>query len=278
MSENSPDDPVTSKWRRLLDWAQRVPRNQSELIDLLRLSCRRGSLDVDSLTMIEGVFHVNEMRVGDIMVPRAQMKVILKDADLDKVCSIVVESGHSRFPVMGERQDVVEGILLAKDLLGYFTNKHTEHFQIREHLRRPAIVPESKRLKVLLSEFRRTRSHIAIVVDEYGGVSGLVTIEDVLEQIVGDISDEHDVEEDQYIFDYGDGTYLVKALTPAEEFDNYFLSQLDNDTSDTIGGLVINAFGYLPQPGETVKLGKFLFEVSRADARRIHSLRVQKTS
>ena len=252
-----------------------LPNSRKHLIQIIQKATHRGVLNEDALVMIEGVLHVSDMRVRDIMIPSAQMKVIKKDATFDEMQKIVVDTAHSRFPVIGDDGDRVEGILLAKDLLRYFSSEEQKNFRTSELLRQPYAVPESKRLQVLLKEFRRSRNHIAIVVNEYGGVSGLVTIEDVLEQIVGDITDEHDVAEDQYIYDRGQG-YLVKALTPLDDFNHYFGSALNNNGSDTIGGLIISAFGHLPKRGETIHIGKFSFEVSRADTRRIHELFVKK--
>ena len=244
---------------------------------ILQRASDKGMLDSDSLAMIEGVFHVSDRQVRDIMIPYSQMKVLKKDMDFNTIQATVVESAHSRFPVIDDDPDVVEGVLLAKDLLRYVGDKERENFRVRDILRQSYVVPESKRLKVLLGEFRRTRNHMAIVVDEYGSVAGLVTIEDVLEQIVGDITDEHDVAEDQYIYDYGNNNYLVKALTPLGDFNRYFDCHLSNDNSvDTVGGLIINAFGHLPKRGDTTKIENFTFEVSRADTRRVHLLRVKK--
>ncbi len=279
MSSNSKGDPFGKiRLSSLKNLLLGYPKNHQELLKMLSQCCRDGVLSEDSLAMIEGVFHVGEMRARDIMIPRSQMTVILKDASLEEIYKTVVESGHSRFPVLDEKQDSAEGFLLAKDLLRYCVDYREEDFQIKDHLRQPAFIPESKRLNVLLNEFRRTRNHMAIVVDEYGGIAGLMTIEDVLEQIVGDITDEHDIAEDQYIFDYGNGKYLVKALTPVEEFNNYFSSNLSDSSSDTVGGFIIKSFGYLPRRGEKKQVGDFLFEVNRADVRRVHFLLISRKS
>lgn len=242
------------------------------MIDFLQKAARKGLLDNESLAMMEGVFDVGDMRVRDIMIPRSQMTVVKKDATFDEVQMTAIDSAHSRFPVVGDDSDSIEGVLLAKDLLRYFNDEDKEGFRVKDLLRRPYVVPESKRLRALLGEFRRTRNHIAIVVDEYGGVAGLVTIEDVLEQIVGDIADEHDIAEDEYVYEYKDGRHLVKALMPLDDFNEYFESHLSNGSADTIGGLIIGAFGHLPKRRETVTIEHFTFEVNRADTRRVHSL------
>ncbi len=262
-------------------WFERItqvltgePRNRKELIELLRDSEQRNLIDPDSLAMIEGVMQVSEMHVRDIMIPRSQMTVVQRDVPPTEFLPTILESKHSRFPVIGENRDEVVGILLAKDLLPYFAFHETEKFDIRDVMRTPVFIPESKRLNVLLKDFRSTRNHMAIVVDEYGGVAGLVTIEDVLEQIVGEIEDEYDVDEDSYIMKYSDDHFSVKALTPIEEFNAYFGSDLDGENFDTIGGLVMNAFGHLPSRGETVTIGKFQFTVLRADKRRVHLLQL----
>ena len=249
------------------------PRDRKELVELLRDSEQRNLLEADSLAMIEGVMQVSEMHVRDIMIPRSQMEVINQDQRPEEFLPAVIKSGHSRFPVIGENRDEIEGILLAKDLLGYFADGGAK-FDIRDLMRAPIFIPESKRLNVLLREFRSNRNHMAIVVDEYGGVSGLVTIEDVLEQIVGEIEDEYDIDEDTFIMKYSSNHYSVKALTPIEEFNEYFEAELNEDEFDTIGGLVMNRFGHLPTRGEAVDIDGFHFTVLRADKRRIHLLKL----
>jgi len=250
------------------------PRDREQLVDLLRDSEQRNLLDEDSLAMIEGVMQVSEMHVRDIMVPRSQMETINRDVPPEEFLPTILESGHSRFPVIGENRDEVEGILLAKDMLAYFAQSNDNKFDIRDVMRTPVFIPESKRLNVLLKEFRSNRNHMAIVVDEYGGVSGLVTIEDVLEQIVGEIEDEYDIDEDTYILKYSNDHFSVKALTPIDEFNEYFKTSLDEDEFDTIGGLVLKAFGHLPARGEAVDIEDFHFTVLRADNRRIHLLQI----
>jgi magnesium and cobalt transporter len=252
------------------------PKDREELVELLRDAQHRNLLGDDALAMIEGVLQVSEMQVRDIMIPRSQMVVVDREHAPEEFLPLIIESGHSRFPVIGDGRDEVEGILLAKDLLSYFGRKDGEVFDIRDVMRRPAVIPESKRLNVLLKEFRAKRNHMAIVVDEYGGVAGLVTIEDVLEQIVGEIEDEYDVEEDSYIMKYDDSTFSLKALTPIEDFNEYFSTNFSDEEFDTVGGLVLNRFGHLPSRGEQVEVDDFRFEVIRADNRRVHLLQLTK--
>jgi len=222
--------------------------------------------------MMEGAIEVSEMQVRDAMVPRSQMVVIPRDGQLQDFLPQILESGHSRFPVIGEDRDEVEGILLAKDLLRYFVDGSAE-FRLRDLIRPAVLVPESKRLNVLLRDFRASRNHMAIVVDEYGGVSGLITIEDVLEEIVGDIDDEHDEEEEALITALGGQRYSVQALTPIEDFNNVFDSDLSDEDYDTIGGLLLAEFGRVPEHGERVVLdGRFDFHVTTSDNRRIITL------
>jgi len=250
------------------------PRDRDELTELLRDAQHRGLIDADAEAMIEGVLQVTEMQVRDIMIPRAQMTVVERDAALDSILPIIIESGYSRFPVIGESRDEVVGILLAKDLLRYANESGRRSFNIREVLRPVSYIPESKRLNVLLKDFRASRNHIAIVVDEYGGVAGLVTIEDVLEQIVGEIDDEHDFEEDTSILKYSESRYLVKALTDIEDFNEHFGSRFSDEEFDTIGGVLMNAFGHLPKRGESIEFGGMRFQILRADSRRIHLIQV----
>ncbi len=256
---------------------QGEPRSREELLEMMRDVSRRGLLDSDALAMIEGVLQVAEMQVRDIMIPRSQMVVVEHDADPRSYLPVIIESAHSRFPVIGESRDEIAGILLAKDLLAWLAQGDEAAFDIREALRPAAFIPESKRLNVLLKEFRASRNHMAIVVDEYGGVAGLVTIEDVLEQIVGEIEDEHDIDDDTYIMQYGSNRHTVKALTPIDEFNEYFGSDFSDEEFDTIGGLVMHGFGHMPKRGETITLDRFQFKVLRADNRRIHLLQLAKT-
>jgi magnesium and cobalt transporter len=250
------------------------PRDRTELLKELREAGERGLIEADALAMIEGVLGVADLQVRDIMVPRSQMVVVAREAPPEEIVPAVVESGHSRFPVIGEDRDQVVGILLAKDLLRWYAEGAGEGFVIREVLRPAVFVPESKRLNVLLKEFRVSRNHMAIVVDEYGGVAGLVTIEDVIEEIVGEIDDEHDVEDDQPIRREGERQYSVRALARIDEFNDYFGSEFSDAEFDTIGGLVMHQFGQLPKRGESVVIDGFEFRVLRSDRRRIDLLRV----
>ena len=257
------------------------PQNREELVLLLRDAEKRNLIDVEVLAMIEGALQVGEMQVRDIMIPRAQMVVVQEDIPPEEFVAEVIESGHSRFPVIGDNRDEVRGILLAKDLLAYFardTGDTRDGFDMDDAMRPAVFIPESKRLNVLLREFRQSRNHMAIVVDEYGGVAGLVTIEDVLEQIVGEIDDEHDTEVGQDIRRLGNGEFVVKARTPIEDFNEYFNTSFSDQEFDTIGGLVIKSLGHLPKRGESGEIGGMHFRVLRADKRRVHLLRVTALS
>ena len=270
-------DPATQK-----NWLDRLgqvfssePKDRDELIMILREAQERNLFDTSALAMIEGVFQVSELQVRDIMIPRSQMVVVEEENSVQEMLPVIIESAHSRFPVIGDSRDEVVGVLLAKDLLRVLSEEDQSDFNIRDILRPAFIVPESKRLNILLNEFRNSRNHMAIIVDEYGGVAGLVTIEDVLEQIVGDITDEHDLEEDQYIKYSDDDQYaLVKALTPIEDFNEYFETSLSDDEFDTIGGLVTHKFGRVPKRREATQIDLFNFEVISADSRRLHLLKV----
>ena len=251
------------------------PTTQEDLIELLRDVQADGVIGADTLRMMEGAIAVSDMTVNDVMVPRAQMVVLSVDAPLFELMDDVIESGHSRFPVHGEDKDEILGVLLAKDLLrGAMADQRPTG--IRELLRPAVLIPESKKLNVLLREFRQSRNHMAIVIDEYGGVAGLLTIEDVLEQIVGEIDDEHDEAEDgsRLISAQADGQFVVDALTPISDFNERFGANFDDDEYDTIGGLLTDAIGHLPEAGEELTLGRFVFRVARADARRLHALHV----
>jgi magnesium and cobalt transporter len=250
----------------------REPADRDALIEILRNSEHKNLLDADALLMIEGALHVSEIQVRDIMIPRVQMIVIDNDAAPEEILSIVVESGHSRFPVVGDTNDEIVGILLAKDLLHYYANPGKD-FDIKDMMRATVFIPESKRLNVLLREFRTSRNHMAIVIDEYTGVAGLVTIEDVIEEIVGEIEDEHDFEEDEAnINTHDNDRYTVKALTTIDEFNSYFETDINDDEYETIGGLVINEFGHLPKRGEAIDFLNFNIKVLRADKRRVNLL------
>jgi magnesium and cobalt transporter len=264
------------------NWLERIgqllaaePRDKDELLQMLRDAQQRNLIDREAVGMIEGVLDVSEMQVRDIMIPRSQMEMIERDASLAEFLPLIIDSAHSRFPVSGESKDEVVGIILAKDLLPYAAQRDGSEFNMRDLLRPAMVVPESKRLNVMLREFQTSRNHMAIVVDEYGGVAGLVTIEDVLEQIVGEIEDEHDIDADEsYILPAREGHFSVRALTPVEEFNDFFKSHFSDEEFDTIGGLVLSGFGRMPKRGELVDLAGFRFTVQRADNRRVHLLDV----
>lgn len=263
-----------SWFTRLKQRLLRVPADNEQLLTLLRSVQQNNLFDADGLAMIEGVLEVDDMQVRDIMIPRTQVVMLERDASPDVLLRTIVQSGHSRFPVIGEGRDEVVGMLLAKDLLLYAFQRSDGRLNVRDMLRPAIFVPESKRLNVLLKEFRSSRNHMAIVVDEYGGVAGMVTIEDVLEQIVGEIEDEHDVEEEDTIRKHSEMHYTIKALTPVEDFNEYFDMVLPDDEFDTIGGLVVHEIGHLPRRGERVVIGNLLFKVLRADSRRVHMLQL----
>jgi len=260
---------------RLTALLTREPEDREDLLDLMRGAYERRLLDADALSMIEGVLSVSETTVRDIMIPRAQMDCVSIDDEPPDFLPLILDTKHSRFPVIGESKDDVIGILLAKELLNYYAKP--EGFVLRDTLRPAVFVPESKRLNVLLREFRANRNHIAIVVDEYGGVSGLVTIEDVLEQIVGDIEDEYDFDESiDNIIPEANGRFRVKAQTEIADFNAYFGTQFEKEEFHTVGGLVLKAFGRLPKRGETTALEGLRFRVLRADSRRLHTLQVER--
>ncbi|MDB5901521.1 MAG: magnesium/cobalt efflux protein [Betaproteobacteria bacterium] len=262
---------------RLSAFIMREPEDREQLIELLHSSHERNLLDADALSMIEGVLQVSELHARDIMVPRSQMDVIDINESPDRFVPFVIQTAHSRFPVTSGNKDDIIGILLAKDLLRYYAGE--EEFNVREMLRPVVFIPESKPLNVLLKEFRKNRNHIAIVVDEYGGVAGLVTIEDVLEQIVGDIEDEYDFDEvEDNIIQDKTGLYRVKAMTEIEDFNDKFGTDFSDDEFDTVGGLVLKRFGRVPKRGEQVNMEGFMFTVLRADSRRVHLLEVTPKS
>jgi len=267
---------ATGRWlKRITQTFSAEPQDREELLAVLREASERGLLDTEALTMLEGVLEVSDLQVRDIMVPRAQMVCVRRDDPAATLMPVVVESGHSRFPVMDADRDDIVGILLAKDLLRLSISDARERFDIREYMRPAVFVPESKRLNVLLKDFRRNRNHMALVVDEYGGVSGLVTIEDVIEQIVGEIDDEFDVEDDQNIRKEADRQYTVRGVTRIDEFNEYFGSKLSEEEGfDTVAGLLMKELGRLPRRGEAASIAGFEFRVARADRRRIDALRV----
>ena len=252
------------------------PGDRAALIELLRDAERRNLLDRDALAMTEGALQVSEFQARDIMIPRVQMTVIEHEAEPEAILSVVVESGHSRFPVMASGGEEVAGILLAKDLLGYFA-RPDEKFDIKDLMRPAVFIPESKRLNVLLREFRNSRNHMAVVIDEYSAVAGLVTIEDVIEEIIGEIADEHDLEQEEInISAHEKDRYTVRALTPVAQFNKYFEAAINAGEYDTIGGYVVNAFGHLPKRGETIELDGFRIKILRADKRRVKLLLVTR--
>ncbi|MGI9229799.1 MAG: HlyC/CorC family transporter [Gammaproteobacteria bacterium] len=262
-----------SSWKRLLSTLSGAPRDRQALIDIVRESETRNILDPDALTMIEGAIQVAELQVSDIMVPRVQMVIIEHDADPNDIIKTVLDSGHSRFPVVSDDQDDVVGILLAKDLLAYCSNPKKEEFRIKDMMRQAVFIPESKRLNILLREFKANRNHMAIVIDEYG-IAGLVTIEDVIEEIVGEIADEHDyMDEETNIELHTRGRYIVRAITPINEFNEYFETELSDEDYDTVGGLITSSFGRVPKRGEEIDFEGFNVKVLRADKRRLHLLR-----
>lgn len=250
------------------------PKSQSALIEILRDAEQRNLLDQEALAMMEGALQMSDMKVSDIMVPRVEMAVINSDAEPTAILNLVVGSGHSRFPVTGADIDDVQGILMAKDLLYYFAGKEQDKFNIKDIMRPAVFVPESKRLNVLLREFRSSRNHMAIVIDEYSRVSGLVTLEDVIEEVIGNIEDEYDVDKEAQIRPYGRNRFTVNALTPIHEFNDYFQTAFSDEEYDTIGGLVLNAFGHVPKRGELLEFGGFIIKILRADKRRINLMRL----
>lgn len=278
MSDSNDTAGSSSSWAEKLKSALRFePTSLAQLLSLLENTQKNGILTPDSLRMIEGVLQVSEMSASEIMLPRSEMIVVSKEADYSDILPIITKSAHSRFPVVGDNKDEVIGILLAKDLLAFYFEEKPDRFSIKELLRPAVFIPENKPLGILLNEFRKSRNHMAIVVDEYGNVSGLLTIEDVLEQIVGDIEDEHDTQTDVYIRKHKDTTYSIKAFTPIEEFNAFFDTQLKDDEYDTIGGLVLQALGHLPKRGESITIEGIPFKVLRASNRRIQVLQTTLT-
>ncbi|MEY3137744.1 MAG: hypothetical protein RL580_1476 [Pseudomonadota bacterium] len=264
-----------------MSWMRKLGRalsgeaeDREDLVQQMRQALERGLIDADALQMMEGVLGVADLQVRDIMIPRSQMVTVRRDDPPEKLLPVIVESGHSRFPVVDDDRDDIVGILLAKDVLRYVATGRLADFDIRECMRPAVVVPESKRVNVLLKEFRRNRNHMAIVVDEYGGVSGVVTIEDAIEQIVGDIDDEFDVEDDQNIRKEAERQFLVRGATPIAEFNEYFGVELADDEFDTVAGLVMKQLGHLPRRGETLMIGDIEVRVLRADRRRVEALKV----
>lgn len=280
MSEEEPGNPeqetkVQRSWiERLGQALQGELKDREQLIEMLNEAHKNNVIDHEAFSMIDGALQVAEMQARDIMIPRSQMTVVEMDSSEDKLMDTVISSAHSRFPVIGDSKDEVVGILLAKDLLPHLNSNSDTKFSLRDVLRPAIFIPESKRLNVLLKEFRSTRNHIAIVVDEYGGVAGMVTIEDVLEQIVGEIEDEHDFDDDAHIFEHAENRATVKAITPIEDFNEHFNTTFTDNEFDTIGGIVMHALGHVPKRGETIVIENQEFKILRASNRRIDLLEV----
>jgi magnesium and cobalt transporter len=276
--EKDRDPSASGRWlRRLSRKMGGDAQDRGEVVEFLRDAALREVIEGDALAMLEGVLGVADIQVRDIMVPRSQMTVINRDDEGETLLATVVESGHSRFPVMDEDREKIVGILLAKDLLRLQLATEDAPFDIKEFMRTPVFVPESKRLNVLLREMRRSRVHMAIVADEYGGIAGLVTIEDIIEQIVGEIDDEHDIDEDVNIRKDVDNQYTVRGQTPIDEFNEYFQTDLSDDEFDTVAGVIMKQLGRLPRRGETLQLAGFEVKVLRFDRRRIETLRLTST-
>ncbi|MCK5871741.1 MAG: CBS domain-containing protein [Methylococcales bacterium] len=276
MSDEQPPSKRTSQ----KSWISRIGQllageiqDQTELLDILKDAQEKNLLDSEALSMMEGVLKVAEMRTRDIMIPRIQMVVVPRELELDTILPLVIESAHSRFPVIEDDRSKVVGILMAKDLLSHILDKR--QLKVEDIMRPLSVVPESKRLNVLLKEFRTERNHMAIVIDEYGTAAGLITIEDVLEQIVGEIEDEHDVEEEAFILQKNKKEFILKALTPIEEFNEYFSANLQDDEFETIGGFIVHQLEHMPKKGEKLEVDQFRFEIMRADSRRLHLIKLK---
>ena len=270
-------DQKTTFWEKVQSVFQKEPETREELLDVIREANSKALIDQESMDTIVRVLQVSELRVRDVMIPRAQMVVVNKDDSPENILPVLIESAHSRFPVIDDDdRDKVVGILLAKDLLRYFHNDE-EEFNIKDVLRSAVFIPDSKRLNVLLAEFQANRNHMAVVVDEYGGVDGLVTIEDVIEQIVGDIEDEHDIDEEEHmVLCHDDNEFIIKARLPIEDFNERFGTQFSNQDYDTIGGLIIAQAGHMPMRGEHISLESMDFEILNADSRRVHLVKLLK--
>lgn len=273
---------VEDEQKRLTSWPKKIlkmwlrePKDKKELTEILREAYARSLIDTESFAMIEGALQVSSLKIKDIMVPRTQMTILEKNMTLSQLLPIIVQSGHSRFPVIGEDRDEILGVLLAKDLLKYFLNRDHEPFEISDILRTPIFVPESKRVDKLLRDFRLSHNHIALVVDEYGGISGLVTIEDILEQIVGEIEDEYDTVEEPFIKKHSNDLYIIKAITPIDVFNEYFQENFSDDEFDTMGGYLIKHFGYLPKRNDVIKIGQYRFKILLADSRQIKLIQLR---
>ena len=275
MNEDKHNDQENKSWlEKISDAFSSEPKSRDDLFEILRVAQQNDVIDNDALNIIHGAMQVSEMQVREIMVPRTQMTVIRAEQPLSELLPKFIATAHSRYPVIGETTDEVLGILLAKDLLPQILENNADEFNIAPLLRPATLVPESKRLNVLLREFRENRNHMAIVIDEYGGVAGLVTIEDVLEEIVGEIEDEHDVEHDNFIKQLAENDYIINALTPIENFNSEFNASFSDEEFDTIGGIILQKFGHLPRRNEVTTVEGFQFKVLNADNRQVHLLRM----
>ena len=275
MSEGQQSGSKVLSWQKRLSKLFIEPQDQEQLVELVRSASERHIIDAEALAIVEGALNVAQMQARDIMIPRSQVVMVSRGAPAKDILKLITETAHSRFPVIDDDRDDVIGILLAKDVLSMVVSAGEFQFDIRELLRPAVFIPESKRLNVLLGEFRGHRNHMAIVVDEYGGVAGMVTIENVLEQIVGEIEDEHDIDNDVPILQRDETTYAIKALAELDEFNERFQTQWSDEDFDTVGGYVVNQFGHLPERGEQVIIGQFEFRVVRADNRRVHLLEMK---
>jgi len=280
LSNSAEDSEATESPRKgLREWLSDLfsdePANLSDIVTVLKGAAERQLIDLDVLNIVVGALHVGEMHARDVMIPKSSLVVLNEDQELKELLPIIVESRHSRFPVIGESLDDIKGILHAKDLLPLMMEEERQKFSMKDCIRSASVIPESKRLNDLLQEFRSTRNHMAVVVDEYGQVSGVVTIEDVLEQIVGDIEDEHDVDEDTLVTQIEPSIFHVKALMPIEDFNERFATNISEEEFDTIGGIVLQAFGHMPERGEEIEVASINFEVLNADSRRVRLLRVK---
>ncbi|HSG88657.1 MAG TPA: transporter associated domain-containing protein [Pseudomonadales bacterium] len=278
MAEGDTGDSTGSR-----SWIERVaqafsgePNSRKELMAMIRDAAERSLLDAEALGIIDGAMQVSEMQARDIMIPRSQVVFVSADESPREFLPMVIDSQHSRFPVIGEDFDDVKGVLHAKDLLPLALSGNIDEFRLKDHIRQAPVIPESKRLNVLLTEFRANRNHMAIVVDEYGSVAGVVTIEDVLEQIVGEIEDEYDVHDDGFVKQLDEASWTVKAVTPIEDFNERFGTEFSDDEFDTIGGIVMQQFGHLPKREETISVQGFRFRVLNADSRRIRLLHMSR--
>ena len=273
--DNSTDEAGDKSWLdKLSNTFSAEPQSRNELVELLREAEKNKIIDDDALRIFEGAMQVSDMQVREIMVPRSQMKLIKVDSPIEEILPLIIDSSHSRFPVIGESADDLKGILLAKDLLPLLLNNE-RNFNLEPLLRTAHIVPESKRLNVLLREFRENRNHMVVVIDEYGDIAGLATIEDVLEEIVGEIEDETDAEEDAFIKKISDDDYIIKALAPIEEVNEELGTAFNDDEVDTIGGIVTQHFGHVPQLNEEATIDSCHFKILKADNRRVHLLRMR---